>query len=100
MNRRRILFRKRRFLGLLKLRELSLLGLFPRAFAPDSIDRDSMCNAVEPRPQRTWLFQLPYATKDFDPRILKLIEPIVLIARQTGRVIQQRPLHHGNEILE
>src|ERR1035438_5853057 len=100
MNRRSIFIRKRGILGLLKVFELTLLGPLPGNVAADAIHRDSMRNAIQPRPQRTGVFQFANAAKDLDPYLLQHIERAVCIARQTGCVVKQWPLHHRNQILE
>src|SRR5271165_4666740 len=100
MNRRRIVFGKRRLLGLLKLLELNLLGLLPRIVLADSIHCDSMRDRVQPRPQRTGVFQLVYAANRPDPHILKNVEPAVRIAGQAGRVVEQRPFHDRDKVFE
>src|ERR1035438_6182836 len=100
MNRSGIFCCKRWLVGLLKILELNLLRLLPRVVLADAIHRDSMRNAIQPRPQRTGVFQFANAAKDLDPYLLQHIERAVCIARQTGCVVKQWPLHHRNQILE
>ena len=97
---RGICFRKRRLFGFLKISKLDLLSPFSGCIAANSIHGNSMRDRVQPRPQGTRVFQLPDVAERLDPNVLKNVQPTVRIAGQAGRVVEQRPLHHRDQILE
>jgi hypothetical protein len=47
-------------------------------------------------PQRGRLAQLANPPEGSDPHVLQHVEPVVRVAGQAGRVVEQRPLHHGH----
>lgn len=95
-----IFFRKGRLRRFLEFLDEHFLGSLPGNVAADAIHCDSVCDAVQPRSQRTGVFQPPNATKRFDPHFLEHVGRAFLVARYLGRVIEQRPLHHCDEVLE
>ena len=100
MNRRRIFVRKRRFFGFLKIFKVHLLSPLSGCIAADSIHRNAMGDGVEPRTQRAGILELADAAQDLDPHLLKHVQPTILTAGQTGRIVEQRTFHDGNQILE
>src|SRR5260370_12760712 len=59
-----------------------------------------MGDGVEPRTQRAGILELADAAQDLDPHLLEHVQPTILTAGQTGRIVEQRTLHAGNQILE
>ena len=100
MNRRRIFFCKRQLLGFVKILKLCLLGLLPGCIAAVSIDRNAMGDGVESRAQETGILELANVAQHLDPRLLKHVEPTVLIAGQTARIVEQRAFRGSNQVLE
>ena len=77
MHGRGVFLGEGRLIRLLKVVELHLLGLFSRIPLPNSIDRDSVDDCIQPRPQQTRILQLVNAAESLDPCVLKHIEPVV-----------------------
>jgi len=89
-----------RLVGFLKVFELDLLGAFSGCVSANAVNRDAMRDGVEPRAERTGVFELSDAAEGFDPDFLKDVEAAVWIAGQAGGVVEQRALHGGDQVFK
>src|ERR1700679_4325911 len=100
MNGGGIFFCKRWFFGFLKVFELGAFRSIARIFTANAVDCNAVRDGVEPPTQGTWVFKLSNTAEDLEPHILQNVECSVLSACQTHRVIEQRPLHHCDQVFE